>query len=49
MASTAASTAVSYGRYILYSLPPGILQDDGVPTEHLDFGCCRLENPKPDG
>jgi DNA-binding transcriptional ArsR family regulator len=36
-----------HGRYVLYSLPPGILQDDGTATEHLDLGCCRLEIPKP--
>jgi hypothetical protein len=49
MASTAASTAVTYGRYVLYSLPPGILPGDGAATEHLDLGCWRLEIPKPEG
>jgi len=38
------------GRYILYSLPPGILEGDGANsgTEHLNLGCCRLELPCPD-
>ena len=36
------------GRYMLYSLPPGLLRpdDDLRATEHLDLGCCRLEIPK---
>src|SRR5262245_63316705 len=35
------------GRYILYSLPPGILQADARRrgTEHINLGCCRLELP----
>lgn len=35
------------GRHVVYSLPPGALQDDGADTEHFDLGCCRLEIPKP--
>jgi DNA-binding transcriptional ArsR family regulator len=30
------------GRFVLYSLAPGVLQADGE-TAHLDLGCCRLE------
>jgi DNA-binding transcriptional ArsR family regulator len=35
------------GRFVLYSLAPGLLQTDGQAggTEHLDLGCCRLEVP----
>jgi DNA-binding transcriptional ArsR family regulator len=38
------------GRHVIYSLPPGALQDDGASstTEHLDLGCCRLQIPKPE-
>jgi len=38
------------GRYILYSLPPGILEgdDDKSGTEHINLGCCRLELPRPE-
>src|SRR5205814_9162478 len=38
------------GRHVVYSLPPGALQDDGASsaTEHLDLGCCRLQIPKPE-
>jgi DNA-binding transcriptional ArsR family regulator len=38
------------GRHIVYSLPPGAVQDDGASsvTEHLDLGCCRLQIPKPE-
>jgi DNA-binding transcriptional ArsR family regulator len=32
------------GRFVLYSLAPGVLQAGGG-TEHLDLGCCRLELP----
>jgi DNA-binding transcriptional ArsR family regulator len=37
------------GRHIVYSLPPGAVQDDGAScaTEHLDLGCCKLQIPKP--
>lgn len=36
------------GRYVLYSLAPGVLQTEGElgATEHLDLGCCRLELPR---
>jgi DNA-binding transcriptional ArsR family regulator len=34
------------GRHVVYSLPPGALQE-GTDTEHFDLGCCRLEIPKP--
>jgi DNA-binding transcriptional ArsR family regulator len=39
------------GRYVLYSLPPGVLQagSEADPTEHLNLGCCRLELPQPGG
>lgn len=38
------------GRYVLYSLVPGVLQTEGEEgtTEHLDLGCCRLELPRTD-
>jgi DNA-binding transcriptional ArsR family regulator len=35
------------GRFVLYSLVPGVLQTDdeeGAP-DHLNLGCCRLELP----
>jgi DNA-binding transcriptional ArsR family regulator len=32
------------GRFVLYSLAPGVLQT-AAGTEHLDLGCCRLELP----
>jgi DNA-binding transcriptional ArsR family regulator len=32
------------GRFVLYSLTPGVLQPED--KEHLDLGCCRLEIPK---
>jgi DNA-binding transcriptional ArsR family regulator len=36
------------GRHVLYSLPPGALQEgESGSTEHFDLGCCRLEIPKP--
>jgi DNA-binding transcriptional ArsR family regulator len=36
------------GRFVLYSLSPGLLQPGGeqTPTEYLDLGCCRLELPR---
>jgi DNA-binding transcriptional ArsR family regulator len=39
-----------HGRFVVYSLPPGALQNDGHPggAEHLDLGCCRLEFPGSD-
>lgn len=36
------------GRFVLYSLRPGVLEDAvgaGVPGEALNLGCCRLELP----
>jgi DNA-binding transcriptional ArsR family regulator len=36
------------GRFVWYSLWPGILEDAvaaGVPCEALNLGCCRLELP----
>jgi DNA-binding transcriptional ArsR family regulator len=41
------------GRFVLYSLGPGVLEDAlsaGVPSEALNLGCCKLELPleKPD-
>jgi DNA-binding transcriptional ArsR family regulator len=34
------------GRFVVYSLAPGVLQEDDATSEHLDLGCCRLEMPK---
>jgi DNA-binding transcriptional ArsR family regulator len=36
------------GRFVVYSLPPGVLQEEDAAgaNEHLDLGCCRLEMPK---
>src|SRR5262245_33032251 len=35
------------GRFVLYSLAPGVLQpEDDASAEHLDLGCCRLELPR---
>lgn len=39
---------VKRGRFVDYSLKPGVLEDAveaGVPKEALDLGCCRLELP----
>jgi DNA-binding transcriptional ArsR family regulator len=33
------------GRYMLYSLPPGILRDDKGEQQCLNLGCCKLELP----
>ena len=36
------------GRFVWYSLSPGILDDAvkaGVPCEALNLGCCKLELP----
>ena len=36
------------GRFVLYSLRPGMLEDAveaGVPKDALNLGCCRLEMP----
>lgn len=38
------------GRFVLYSLLPGVLETDapeGTP-DHLNLGCCRLELPADD-
>ncbi len=38
-----------HGRFIVYRLNPDVFQAEmqrGRP-EHLNFGCCRLELPKP--
>jgi DNA-binding transcriptional ArsR family regulator len=39
------------GRFVLYRLHPEVFQSTSVarPIDYLDFGCCRLEIPKPDG
>jgi DNA-binding transcriptional ArsR family regulator len=34
------------GRFVEYSLAPGLLQAGGPDTDYLDFGCCRLEMPR---
>jgi len=34
------------GRFVLYSLRPGVLEDAveaGVPSDALNLGCCRIE------
>lgn len=38
------------GRFVYYSLPPGLLQHDDVrkAVEYFDLGCCRLEVPRPE-
>ncbi len=36
------------GRFVWYSLRPGILEDAldaGIPKEALNLGCCRLQMP----
>lgn len=36
------------GRFVLYSLVPGVLEDAvdaGIPKEALNLGCCRIEFP----
>src|SRR5262245_60141409 len=39
------------GRFVYYSLTPGLLQRDGVrgAVEYFDLGCCRLEVPRREG
>ena len=40
------------GRFVCYSLRPGVLEDvleAGIPREALNLGCCRLELPVSDG
>jgi DNA-binding transcriptional ArsR family regulator len=36
------------GRFVYYSLAPGLLQRDSVreAVEYFDLGCCRLEVPR---
>src|SRR5262249_59481405 len=36
------------GRFVYYSLTPGLLQRDEVrdAVEYFDLGCCRLEVPR---
>jgi DNA-binding transcriptional ArsR family regulator len=36
------------GRFVYYSLTPGLLQRDSVraAVEYFDLGCCRLEVPR---
>jgi len=38
------------GRFVLYSLCPGVLRadDEGALGDRLDLGCCRLELPPSD-
>jgi DNA-binding transcriptional ArsR family regulator len=36
------------GRFVLYSLEPGVLEEAvgaGVPKDALNLGCCRIELP----
>lgn len=33
------------GRFVFYSLTPGVLRGDGGAADFLDLGCCRLEIP----
>jgi hypothetical protein len=37
------------GRFVLYRLHPDVFTPEAAAgrSEHLDFGCCRLEIPKP--
>jgi DNA-binding transcriptional ArsR family regulator len=36
------------GRFVLYSLSPGVFQpDDKDGAVHINLGCCRLEVPPP--
>jgi ArsR family transcriptional regulator len=39
------------GRFVYYSLTPGLLQRDSVKeaVEYFDLGCCRLEVPRREG
>ena len=37
------------GRFVLCSIPPGLLQSDGKEgIAYLDLGCCRLEMTAPE-
>src|SRR5262245_35303673 len=33
------------GRFVLYSLAPGVLDTNSPLADHLNLGCCRLELP----
>ncbi len=33
------------GRFVIYSLSPGVLQAKKGKADHLNLGCCRLELP----
>lgn len=36
------------GRFVLYSLVPGVLQPESDPCcDELDLGCCQLKLPRP--
>jgi DNA-binding transcriptional ArsR family regulator len=40
------------GRFVLYSLRPGVLEDAveaGIPKDALNLGCCRIELPLGEG
>ena len=37
------------GRFVLYSLTPGVLETEEQATDHLNLGCCRLELPLDEG
>jgi DNA-binding transcriptional ArsR family regulator len=37
------------GRFMLYSLVPGVLLPEGDPAcDQLDLGCCQLKLPRPE-
>jgi DNA-binding transcriptional ArsR family regulator len=36
------------GRFVLYSLPPGMLQPEGELRDLFDLGCCQLKLPRND-
>jgi DNA-binding transcriptional ArsR family regulator len=33
------------GRFVLYSLAPGVLEDGGPDSARLNLGCCQLDLP----
>jgi DNA-binding transcriptional ArsR family regulator len=35
------------GRFVLYSLAPGVLADDDRSCDRFDLGCCALDMPRP--
>lgn len=35
------------GRYVVYRLHPDVTAVSRDGAQHLDFGCCRVEVPKP--